>query len=210
MDARKKEYPRRLACLLKNEIIDKVNENSQVSVNLAFEIAKILDDVSKTEEHTYQKYDVPESTYFDDLKSIFNNDIVGSLTLVLGAGIQVTVEPMILAARSEYFRAQLCNNSWGQNKVIELFDIGLERKEYEQLESEQKRLRAKALRKILEYSCTSKLDPEMEETLFVLQLCDVFGMERTELIVEEYLKLFEKSNEYDQNLIPEAFTKSYN
>ncbi len=65
------------------------------------------------------------------------------------------------------------------------------------------------MRKIIEYWCTSKLDREIEEVLFVLQLCDLFGIIRTELIVEEYLKLFENSNEYDLNLIPEAFRKPY-
>jgi hypothetical protein len=32
-------------------------------------------------------------------------------------------------------------------------------------------------------------------------------MEKTELIVKEYLKLFENSNHYDPNFIPEAFRK---
>jgi hypothetical protein len=63
------------------------------------------------------------------------------------------------------------------------------------------------LRKFLEYRCTCKLDARIEEPLFVLQLCDLFGMEKTELIVKEYLKLFENSNHYDPNFIPEAFRK---
>jgi hypothetical protein len=185
----KKEYPRRFACLLKNEIIDKMNQSNEISANYVVDVAKLLNDTSKTEDGTYQKYDISESTYLNDLESLFNGDMVGSLTLFLGPGIQVTVEPMILAARSEYFRKQLCNNAWEQKNVIELFDIGLQREEYEQLESEEKEMRAKALRKILEYWCTCKLDARIEEALFVLQLCDLFGMEKTELIVEEYVKL---------------------
>jgi hypothetical protein len=145
----KKEYPRRFACLLKNEIIDKMNQSNEMSVNYAVDITKLLNDTSKTEDGTYQKYDVSESTYLNDLESLFNGGIVGSLTLFLGPGIQVTVEPMILAARSEYFKKQLCNNAWEQKNVIELFDVGLQREEYEQLESEEKEMRAKALRKIL-------------------------------------------------------------
>jgi hypothetical protein len=206
----KKEYPRRFACLLKNEIIDKMNQSNEISANYAVDIAKLLNDTSKTEDGTYQKYDISESTYLNDLESLFNGDMVGSLTLFLGPGIQVTVEPMILAARSEYFRKQLCNNAWEQKNVIELFDVGLQREEYEQLESEEKEMRAEALRKILEYWCTCKLDARIEEALFVLELCDLFGMEKTELIVEEYLKLFENSDHYDPNLIPEAFRKSNN
>jgi len=203
----KKEYPRRFARLLKNEIIDKMNQSNEIPVKYAFDIAKLLNDTSKTEDGTYRRYDVSESTYLNDLESLFNSDIVGSLTLFLGTGIQVTVEPMILAARSEYFKKQLCNNAWEKKNVIELFDVGLQREEYEQLESEEKEIRAKALRKILEYWCTCKLNVRIEEALFVLQLCDLFGMEKTELIVEEYLKLFENSNHYDPNLIPEAFRK---
>jgi ankyrin repeat protein len=204
----KKGHPRRFACLLKNEIIDKINQSDEMPVNYAVDITKLLNETSRTEDGTYQKYDVSESTYLDDLESLFNSDMVGSLTLFLGPGIQVTVEPMILAARSEYFRKQLCNSAWEQKNVIELFDVGLQREEYEQLDSEQKEMRAKALRKILAYWCTCKLDPRIEEALFVLQFCDLFGMEKNELIVEEYLKLFENSNHYDPNLIPEAYRKS--
>jgi len=87
----KKEYPRRFACLLKNEIIDKMNQSNEISANYVVDVAKLLNDTSKTEDGTYQKYDISESTYLNDLESLFNSDIVGSLTLFLGQGFQLTV-----------------------------------------------------------------------------------------------------------------------
>jgi hypothetical protein len=109
-----------------------MNQSNEIYVNYAVDITKLLNHTSKTEDGTYQKYDVSESTYFNDLESLFNGGMVGSLTLFLSPGIQVTVEPMILLARSEYFKKQLCNNVWEQKNVIELFDVGLQREECEQ------------------------------------------------------------------------------
>lgn len=105
----------------------------------------------------------------------------------------------------------LCNNAWEQKNVIELFDIGLEREEYNKLKEEEKVMRAKALRKIIKYWCTDKIHAKIEEAFFVLQLCDVFLVEGSDLLIGEYLSiLMQEKIEFSSELIPEAYRKLHN
>jgi hypothetical protein len=134
-----------------------------------------------------EKVVLPSSMYLDDLTKMFNAD-VSPLNLVLGVGTQVRVEPFLLVGRSEYLKTRL-SGVCEHGSTIELFDIGLDRDEYNSLSERDKKLRAKALRKIIEYWCTGNLDVEIEEALIALDLCTIFDVKEDSQLVKKYRTL---------------------
>jgi hypothetical protein len=52
-----------------------------------------------------------ENAWKQDISSIFDVYMEGALTLLLRCDVQVTVKPMISAARSHYFKLHLCSDA---------------------------------------------------------------------------------------------------
>jgi hypothetical protein len=52
-------------------------------------------------------------------------------------------------------------------------------------------MRANALRKSIEYWCIGKIVPKFEETHLVMNICDVFGLKKSNFLVDDYLWIIE-------------------